>query len=153
MKKKESNQLKKVQAELELRKKLFTASSTLLMKENQKLKTENAESVNPKEKKKHNSISKTATGLFCGMLQESEIREKWDTSDEAYCQRVCDEFKLDYTDTVRRNMPVRPNLKSYPFDKYLAVVQNFIIPNLPDEIREKLQSYINNKTNTYKHKT
>lgn len=149
MKKRESNQLKKVKAELELRKKLFAASSNQLMKENQKLQTANTLSVNPKEIKKRNSISKTATGLFCGMLQESEIRVKWDTSDEAYCKRICNEFKLEYTDTVRKNIPVRPNLKSYPFNKYLGIVQNFIMPNLPDKIRENLQSYINNKTNTF----
>lgn len=87
-------------------------------------------------------INKNATGYFCFLINESGINKKLnDESVHNYCQRICYEFKLEYSDQVRQNFKVDINPSDLKNKKH-NLIEN-IIPKLEPEYQEKLKRHLN----------
>lgn len=63
-------------------------------------------------KSQNKKVNKELLGLFCQMLNKSRIHEKneWD-SESKYCEEVCKNYDLPYSDKVRQNFKTEEYLK------------------------------------------
>lgn len=133
--------------ELRLRKKLYEASTTQLMKENQKLRTENKSKVTAKEKKNRNPINAPVKALFCGLVNNAEVIKRGGSeSVEDYCIKVCERYDIKYTKNTRKTFSDNVRIRSN--NRYLEVIKELILPKIPEPDREQLIRCINSKTNT-----
>ncbi|MBY0436304.1 MAG: hypothetical protein K2U26_19590 [Cyclobacteriaceae bacterium] len=96
--------------------------------------------LNPNPIKKKRSISAPVIGLFCNLVNESQLLPKDENeSAESYCRKVCLKFKLNYTDRVRQNF-----LTSNTPSNRLKV-KNQIINLIKDKSGQTLSEFIDKK--------
>lgn len=79
-------------------------------------------------------------GLFCSLINKIGIDKKEESeSATVYCERICNKFKLPYTDRVRQNYNVKETkkLKQELIEKVLQLIDN--------ETKISVQKYLDSK--------
>ncbi len=78
--------------------------------------------------------------LFCSLVNDAELIEKAESeSVESYCMRVCNHYKLTYTDRVRQNFN---GCHTKENKKKLA---ELLLPFLESEVSKRITDYLNRK--------
>jgi hypothetical protein len=92
-------------------------------------------------KTKTDKIKAPVLALFCYLINESGISNKKETeSVENYCTRICEKYKLPYSDRVRQNFN-GSNIR-----KYRTEITERILPTLDSATKEKILKHLNSKT-------
>jgi len=93
------------------------------------------EPINIKEK-----IPATIIALFCVLINEAKIIERlaYD-SVETYCTKVCNKYKLSYTDRVRQAFNGSKTIRN------IEKLKKLILPNIDSDTCKILTEYIGNK--------
>jgi hypothetical protein len=79
--------------------------------------------------------------LFCTLMNDSgTIRRYESESVENYCKRICDEFKLKYTDRVRQNFDITADTKDNR-----TKLKSRLLPIIETETKVKLLQYLDTK--------
>jgi hypothetical protein len=79
--------------------------------------------------------------LFCTLMNDSgTIRRYESESIENYCKRICEEFKLKYTDRVRQNFDSTADTK----DNRIKL-KSRLLPIIETETKDKLLQYLDTK--------
>jgi hypothetical protein len=79
-------------------------------------------------------------GLFCNLINKIGIDEKGETeSATVYCERICNKFRLPYTDRVRQNYNVNEN------KKLIKELTEKVLPLIDNKIKTLVQEYLDNK--------
>jgi hypothetical protein len=100
------------------------------------------------KKNKEKNISAPIIGLFCDIINNSGIIIQGELNKKSYCDIVMKKFKINGNpDSVRRYYNGYLDLKNS--SKNLIAINELIIPNLPKEIKNKVKTFINNKTKIY----
>lgn len=90
-------------------------------------------------KNKSNSISAPVIALFCSLLNETKvIKKEYEEPIANYCQRVCVEYKLTYSDRVRQCF------NSIGTKKNKQKVKELILPLIDGETAKILVDHLNN---------
>jgi hypothetical protein len=98
--------------------------------------------------RKVNKISARDVALFCDIINDSGIIKQGEFKKQTYCELVIKKFNIDANPkTVRRYYLEYLDLKSS--SKNLNAINELIIPNLPNDIKNKVKTFINNHTNYY----
>jgi hypothetical protein len=98
--------------------------------------------------RKVNKISARDVALFCDIINDSGIIKQGEFKKQTYCELVIKKFNIDANPkTVRRYYLEYLDLKSS--SKNLDAINELIIPNLPNDIKNKVKTFINNHTNYY----
>jgi hypothetical protein len=98
--------------------------------------------------RKVNKISARDVALFCDIINDSGIIKQGELNKESYCELVIKKFNFNANpDTVRRHYLEYLDLKSS--SKNLDAINELIIPNLPNDIKNKVKTFINTHTNYY----
>jgi hypothetical protein len=104
-----------------------------------------AASVLKKQIKKRNELTEDiidapVLALFCNLLSITGIDPKDEAeSVETFCKRICEKYDFIYRDRVRQNFN-GSNTK----DKRKKLIKN-ILPSVDKKIKDKIQSYLDNK--------
>ena len=79
-------------------------------------------------------------GFFCNLINKIGI-DKQDEIESAtvYCKRICDKFKLPYTDRVRQNYNVNEN------KKLIQELTEKVLPLIDNETKILIEKYLDNK--------
>jgi hypothetical protein len=81
-----------------------------------------------------------AIALFCNLINEAEIiKKESDEIPETYCKRICENYKLKYTDRVRQNFNGKKSKKHY------KELTELILPCIDVTIKDKIQKYLDSK--------
>lgn len=81
-----------------------------------------------------------AIALFCNLINEAEIiKKESDEIPETYCKRICENYKLKYTDRVRQNFNGNKSKKHY------KELTELILPCIDVTIKDKIQKYLDSK--------
>lgn len=100
------------------------------------------------KKNKEKNISAPIIGLFCDIINNSGIIKQGELNKQSYCDIVMRKFNINANpDTVRRYYNGYIDLKNS--SKNLDAINELIIPNLPNDIKNKVKTFINNHTNYY----
>lgn len=100
------------------------------------------------KKNKEKNISAPTIGLFCDIINNTGIIKQGELNKESYCKKVMNKFNIKANpDTVRRHYYGHFDLKSS--SKNLIAINESIIPNLPEEIKNIVKTFINNQTKLY----
>lgn len=83
--------------------------------------------------------------IFCRIIDDAKIERIGNKTQENYCKKICEDYSLNYTNRVRVNFT--QNIS--PTKKQLSKVIESIIPLLNEELKTKINEYINNKTKMY----
>jgi len=88
--------------------------------------------------------TKQAIGLFCQLVNHSNLIKQGERTNAQYCIQVCQHFNLEYTDNVRQNYKLsEPELiKS---SKSLLIVKETILPSIDRKYSERIYQYIDSK--------
>jgi hypothetical protein len=106
------------------------------------LQQKETEQQNPK-------ISAPSIRLFCSIVHQAEILIKgFDESSESYIEKVCKKFNIEANPKKARQY-FNPELDIKKTDKNLKRVIELILPNIPGETKNKIETFINNKTKMY----
>ncbi len=102
------------------------------------------ERVNPmpptKAKDENKKISAPVIALFCLLIGETKVIEKKEyDSVEAYCEKVCNTYKLRYTDRVRQNFDASRTIRN------IKKVKELILPNIDAKTSNTLIKYLESK--------
>jgi hypothetical protein len=94
----------------------------------------------PPQQTETNKLKAPVLGLFCNLVNEIGIDKKDETeSASVYCERICDKFKLPYTDRVRQNYSVNET------KKLLKELAEKILPLIDNETKNLVQKYLDSK--------
>jgi hypothetical protein len=89
---------------------------------------------------KTDKLKAPVLGLFCKLINENGIDEKDDSeSATVYCKRICDKFKLPYTDRVRQNYKVKET------KKLIQELNEKVLPLIDDETKNLIGKYLDSK--------
>jgi hypothetical protein len=112
-----------------------------------KKQTENTLSdVEPANK---DQLKANAVSFFCSIVDQCGIIKKgYDESNEAYCKKVIDHFKLIANPNKSRQF-FRTGEEIKKTDKRLIYIIKKILPLLENQDREKIEAFINNKIKLY----
>ncbi len=78
--------------------------------------------------------------LFCSLVNESKLIPKYENeSVQKYCEKICKEFKLTYSDRVRQNF----NGSNTKLNR--KKVTELILPIINKEASKKINEYLTNK--------
>jgi hypothetical protein len=89
---------------------------------------------------KTDKITAPVLGLFCTIINKIGIDKRDETeSATVYCKRICDKFKLPYTDRVRQNYNVNEN------KKLIQELTEKVLPLIGNETKILIQQYLDNK--------
>ncbi|MFT4153700.1 hypothetical protein [Parafilimonas sp.] len=86
-----------------------------------------------------NKINAPVIATFCYLLNEIGTMPKGNKSIADYCQEVCKEYNLPYTDKVRQNY------NSNPTKKNTEKVVRLILPVISAKEKNDINQYLNNK--------
>ena len=94
-------------------------------------------------------VTAPSIALFCAIVNDSkELIKGSDENKKDYCKRVCEAYKLPYSDNVRQKfLDGPPEIKKK--DKNYKSVIALIIPALTGQQRKSIDTYLNSKTNLY----
>jgi hypothetical protein len=98
---------------------------------------------------KNGKLQAPVIKLFCAIVHQSGVIIKgYDESPEKYITRVCKEFKIKANPAkARQYYDTDAQLKAT--DKNLKAVIELILPTLSNEIKSKIETYINSKIKLY----
>lgn len=89
---------------------------------------------------KSDKLKAPVLGLFCNIINASSIDKKDETeSVESYCKRVCEQYKLTYTDRIRQNF------NGSNVAKTRKELIEKVLPLLDTETQNKIQKYLDSK--------
>lgn len=81
-----------------------------------------------------------AIALFCNIINEAEIIKKESNEIPAtYCKRICENYKLKYTDRVRQNFNGKKSQKHYK-----ELIER-ILPCIDVTIKDKIQKHLDSR--------
>lgn len=81
-----------------------------------------------------------AIALFCNLINEAEIIKKESNEIPAkYCKRICENYKLKYTDRVRQNFNGNKSKKHYE-----ELIER-ILPCIDVTIKDKIQKHLDSR--------
>ena len=92
------------------------------------------------------NISAPTVAVFCQIINHSGIIIQGELSNEDYCKKVILLYKIKANPSTARkyyNQTIDLNKTS----KRLKGINELILPNLPKDERDKVKTFINNKTN------
>jgi hypothetical protein len=93
-----------------------------------------------KNKTKTEKIKAPVLGLFCNLINKIGIDKKEETESASnYCKRICDKFKLPYTDRVRQNYNVNET------KSHIKELTEKVLPLINEETKISIQKYLDNK--------
>jgi hypothetical protein len=98
------------------------------------------------KKNKEKNLSAPIVAVFCQIINHSGIIKQGELSNEEYCKKVILQFKIKANPSTARkyyNQTIELNKTS----KRLKGINELILPNLPKDERDKVKTFINNKTN------
>jgi hypothetical protein len=79
-------------------------------------------------------------GLFCSLINRIGIDKREETESAAvYCERICEKFKLPYTERVRQNYNVNEN------KKLIKELTEKVLPLIDNETKILVEKYLDNK--------
>lgn len=78
-------------------------------------------------------------GLFCQLVNDSEILKRGSETVAIYCQQVCEKFGLTYTDRVRQCYPHKPT------KEHTQAVIDILLPEQDERVRNKIVEYLDSK--------
>jgi hypothetical protein len=85
-------------------------------------------------------LKATVLGLFCGLINRIGIDKKDETeSATVFCERICNKFKLPYTDRVRQNYNVKEN------KRLLKELKEKVLPLIDTETKNLVENYLDKK--------
>jgi len=85
-------------------------------------------------------LTSPVLGLFCGLINKNGIDRKEETeSATIYCERICDKYKLPYTDRVRQNYNVNET------KKLIQELTANVLPLIDIETKSLIQKYLDSK--------
>jgi len=91
-------------------------------------------------KTKTNKIKASVLGLFCSLINKIGIDKKDETeSATVYCERICNKFKLPYTDRVRQNYNVNET------KKLIQELTEKVLPLIDNETKNLVRIYLDSK--------
>jgi AcrR family transcriptional regulator len=100
----------------------------------------NKASINNKTVKAFATVAAPVIALFCQLVNEAKIIVRGnDESNERYCMRVCDAYKLKYTDRVRQGYGGNKSRKHY------EKVKSDILTQVDADTRNAVQIIIDSK--------
>jgi hypothetical protein len=86
------------------------------------------------------TIKSPVLGFFCGLINVIEIDKMGETESAAvYCQRICNKFKLPYTDRVRQNYNVNET------KKLIHQLTEKVLPLIDNNTKILVQQYLDSK--------
>lgn len=121
------------------------------VKENQYMKAKGAEAIYNWLLNKYPSQSETKSdklkapvlGLFCNLINKVGIDKKGQTENASiYCERICNKFKLPYTDRVRQNYNVNET------QRLIRELIEKVFPLIDTDTKKKIQGHLDNKSPT-----
>jgi hypothetical protein len=94
----------------------------------------------PHTETKTDKLKAPVLGLFCSLINKIGIDKKDETeSATVYCERICDKFKLPYTDRVRQNYNVNET------KKLIQELTEKVLPLIDNETKILVQKYLDSK--------
>lgn len=100
------------------------------------------------KKNKEKNISAPVIGLFCDIINYLCIIKQGELNKESFCAEVMKKFKINANpNTVRRHYDGFLDLKNS--SKNLIALKKLILPNLPEEIKNKVELFIKNQTKSF----
>ena len=91
----------------------------------------------PQTETKTEKIKAPVLGLFCGLIHKIGIDKKEETeSASVYCERICNKFKLHYTDRVRQNYNVIET------KKLIQELTEKVLPLIDNETKISSQNHL-----------
>ena len=100
------------------------------------------------KKNKEKNMSAPIIGLFCDIINYLGVIKQGELNKESYCDIVMKKFNFNANpDTVRRHYNGYLDLKKS--SKNLVAINEIIIPKLPNDIKNKVKTFINNHTKLY----
>jgi hypothetical protein len=100
------------------------------------------------KKNKEKNISTPIIGLFCDIINNLGVIKQGELNKESYCDIVMKKYNINANpSTVRRHYNGFLDLKIS--SKYLIAINKFIVPNLPNEVKNKVIDFIKNHTHLY----
>lgn len=95
----------------------------------------------PPQQTKTDKLKAPVLGLFCSLINKIGIDKKDETeSATVYCKRICDKFKLPYTDRVRQNYNVNET------KKLMQELTKKVLPLIDDnETKILIQKHLDSK--------
>lgn len=99
------------------------------------------ENITPQQSEtKTDKLKAPVLGLFCSLINKIGIDKKDETeSATVYCERICGNFKLPYTDRVRQNYNVNEN------KKLIKELTEKVLPLIDNETKILVKKYLDNK--------
>lgn len=90
--------------------------------------------------KKRNKLTAPIIACYCSLVNDSKVMLK-NTNEkvEDFCKRVCTKYNITYTDRVRQNYTTQNTSKN------INKVKSLIIPKIPDNDKDKINKYLDNK--------
>ena len=86
---------------------------------------------------KKDKITAPVLGLFCTLINKTGINQKGITeSATVYCQRICLEFRLPYTDRVRQNYNINET------KKLVKELKQIVLPKINTETKILIEKYL-----------
>lgn len=94
----------------------------------------------PPQQTKTDKLKAPVLGLFCSLINKIGIDKKDETeSATVYCERICDKFKLPYTDRVRQNYNVNET------KKLMQELTEKVLPLIDNETKILIQKHLDSK--------
>ena len=94
----------------------------------------------PPQQTKTDKLKAPVLGLFCSLINKIGIDKKNETeSATVYCERICDKFKLPYTDRVRQNYNVNET------KKLMQELTEKVLPLIDNETKILIQKHLDSK--------
>ncbi|GAB2841346.1 hypothetical protein [Ferruginibacter profundus] len=113
---------------------------------------ENIKDINAKDKgevQNYLKIEGPAFGLFCSIVHQSGFEEiGFDEGKEKYCQRISTLFNI-HTSPKKARQFFAPMLEIRANDKRFKKVVDLILPNIPTDAKQIIETFLNTKTKLY----
>lgn len=103
---------------------------------------------NQSKLKKPAMIEGPEFALFCSIVNESRLLEMVDEGKASFCSRVKERFAIPANPKQARKI-FNPNMDVKANCKKLKKVEELILPYLNDADKQRIQAFINGKTNLY----
>jgi len=89
---------------------------------------------------KTNKLKAPVLGLFCSLINKIGIDKKDETeSATVYCERICNKFKLPYTERVRQNYNVNET------KKLIQELTEKVLPLIDNKTKNLVEKYLDSK--------
>jgi hypothetical protein len=100
------------------------------------------------KKNKEKNMSAPMIGLFCDIINYLGVIKQGELNRESYCDEVMKRFNINANpNSVRRYYKGFLDMKNS--SKNLIALNELILPNLPEEIKNKVELFIKNQTKSF----